>query len=102
MKLTILKTKFKIVSVIIPRHIERVNSIIGQLEQMDLNVVVHSSKKINDKTDIYLVDTYGEAEKFYKISPTVFRWINVSKGGQILLNRLGMDPKYYMDLLSKL
>ena len=81
----ILKVKFKkIISIIIPRHIERVDNIISQLEQMGLDVVVHSSKKkINDKTDIYLVDTYGEAEKFYKISPTVFLGGSiVSKGGQ--------------------
>lgn len=81
----ILKAKFKkIISVIIPRHTERVNSILNQLEQMGLNIVVHSSKKkINDQTDIYLVDTYGEAEKFYKISPTVFLGGSiVSKGGQ--------------------
>ena len=81
----ILKVKLKkIISVIIPRHIERVNSIVNQLEQMGLNIVVHSSKKkLTDQTDIYLVDTYGEAEKFYKISPTVFLGGSiVSKGGQ--------------------
>ena len=40
---------------------------------MNLNVVTHSSNnKINKNSDIYLVDVYGEASIFYKLSNLVF------------------------------
>ena len=53
---------------------------------MNLNVVLHSSKKKNlDNTDIYLVDTYGETKKFYQSSDIVFM-------GKSLLGRGGQNP----------
>ena len=40
---------------------------------MNLNIHVHNSKEsINDKTDIYLVNTFGETKSFFKICKTVF------------------------------
>ena len=58
-----------------------------------MNVYCHSSKKkIPDKTDIYLVDTYGEASLFYKMCNVVFMGGSIVKhGGQnpIEASRLG-------------
>ena len=34
-----------------------------------------------DKTDIYLVDTFGETKKFHKISPSVFLGKSIIRGG---------------------
>ena len=57
-----LKSKYKnLLTIIIPRHINRSNSIINELESVNLNTVIRSSRqKISKTTDIYIVDTYGE------------------------------------------
>ena len=69
-----LKNKYKkFISIIIPRHVNRAESIKNDLENLKLKVHLHSSKiNIENDTDIYLVDTYGEVSKFYKISNIVF------------------------------
>ena len=38
-------------------------------------------KKKKFKTDIYLVDTFGETKKFHKISPSVFLGKSIIRGG---------------------
>ena len=80
-----LKKNFKnLLTVIIPRHINRVESIINEIKSLDLNVHVHSSKnKIQNNTEIYLVDTYGETENFFRFCKTVFLGGSLIKhGGQ--------------------
>ena len=53
---------------------------------MNLKIHLHSSKKkISNETDIYLVDTYGETKKFFKLSSVVFL------GGSII-NHGGQNP----------
>ncbi len=53
-------------------------------KKIGLKIVTHSSsKKINKDTDIYLVDSYGEASMFYKISNVTFLGGSlISHGGQ--------------------
>ena len=78
------KKKKNLITIIIPRHINRVGQIISDIKSLDLNVITHSSKnkKLKDK-DIYIVDTFGESKKFYKISTSVFLGGSiVKKGGQ--------------------
>jgi len=80
-----LKKKYKnLLTIIIPRHIHRTNEIANQIKDLNLNVVLHSSKpKKLDNTDIYLVDTYGETKKFYQSSDIVFMGKSIlGKGGQ--------------------
>ena len=80
-----LKKKYKnLLTIIIPRHVHRVNEIINEIKNLNLNVVLHSSnKKKLGNTDIYLVDTYGETKKFYQASDIVFMGKSISgKGGQ--------------------
>ena len=79
------KKKIKnLITVIIPRHINRCDEIIKSLENLNLKIHLHSSKsKIPDNVDIYLVDTYGETKKFFKISKVVFLGGSIIKhGGQ--------------------
>ena len=80
-----LKKKYKnLLTIIIPRHIHRVKKIVKEINNLKLNVVLHSSssKKLKD-ADIYLVDTYGETKKFYSSSNVVFMGKSlVGKGGQ--------------------
>ena len=80
-----LKSKYKnLLTIIIPRHVNRSNSIINELESVNLNTVTRSSRqKISKTTDIYIVDTYGEATKFYELSKVTFLGGSLIKhGGQ--------------------
>jgi 3-deoxy-D-manno-octulosonic-acid transferase len=80
-----LKNKYKnLLTIIIPRHIQRKNDIFSSIKKIGLNVHCHSSrKKITDNTDIYLVDTYGETKNFFKICSVVFLGGSIIKhGGQ--------------------
>ena len=79
----ILKNKFKnLITIIIPRHIDRARRIESELQNLNLNVTLHSTKnKDLDKTDIYLVDSFGETKKFHKISSSVFVGKSIIKGG---------------------
>ncbi len=80
-----LKKKIKnLLTIIIPRHIDRVPQIISDLEKFNLKISRHTSKiKDLDKTDIYLVDTFGETNKFFKLSSSVFLGGSIIKrGGQ--------------------
>ncbi len=81
----LLKRKKKnLITIIIPRHVDRVDEIINELKKFDLRITTHSSKKKNLKNiDIYIVDTFGESKKFYKIATTVFLGGSIiDKGGQ--------------------
>ena len=80
-----LKKKYKnLLTIIIPRHIHRVNEIVDEIKALNLNIVLHSSRpKKLENTDIYLVDTYGETKKFYRTSDIVFMGKSISgNGGQ--------------------
>ena len=82
-----LKSKYKnLLTIIIPRHIQRSNNIINEIKDLDLNVQIRSAdNKISKNTDIYLVDSYGETKSFYKICKTVFL-------GGSLINHGGQNP----------
>ncbi len=82
-----LKKKIKnLITIIIPRHIHRVNEIVDEIEKLNLKVCCHSSsiKNLGD-IDIYIVDTFGETKKFHKLASSVFL------GGSIV-NRGGQNP----------
>ena len=79
-----------LITIIIPRHIERTSEISRMLERKNLKFVRHTEKKSNLKDcDIYIVDSYGISKSFYKISDIVFLGGSlVSKGGQNPLEAL--------------
>ena len=70
----ILKKKYNnLLSVIIPRHIDRSKELVELLKGDNLKVHCHSWKtQIPKNIDIYLVDTYGETEKFFNLIKIVF------------------------------
>ena len=73
----------KLITIIIPRHIERTSEIIRMLDYKNLKYIKHSENKKSKNCDIYIVDSYGESKSFYKISNVVFLGGSlVSKGGQ--------------------
>ena len=73
---THLKLKKKIrnlVTFIIPRHTQRTDEIVNSLNNLNLKTHCHSSKeKIRKDTDIYIVDTYGETNSFFRVCNTIF------------------------------
>ena len=82
-----LKKKIKnLLTIIIPRHIHKVQEIKSELENLRLHVISHSSNTKNLKNiDIYIVDTFGETKQFHKVGASVFI------GGSII-NRGGQNP----------
>ena len=73
-----------LVTIIIPRNIQRTQTIINMFLQLGLKIHVHSNgKKIPKNTQIYIVDTYGESKTFFKISKVVFLGKSLTvQGGQ--------------------
>jgi len=82
-----LKKKYKnLLTIIIPRHINRVGSIKSELVKENLNIHFHQSRnKIQKNTDIYIVNSYGNTKLFYNYCQNVFL------GGSII-NHGGQNP----------
>ena len=82
-----LKKKYKnLLTIVIPRHIQRTSDIIDEIKNLGLNVQTRStSNKLSKNTEIYIVDTYGETKSFYKICKTIFL-------GGSLINHGGQNP----------
>ena len=82
-----LKKKYKnILTIIIPRHVERIEEIKSELLKLNLNISTYKSKKkINDKIDIYIIDAYGKTKSVYNFCKNVFL------GGSII-NHGGQNP----------
>tara|TARA_A100001015_G_scaffold299401_1_gene383420 strand:- start:8228 stop:9463 length:1236 start_codon:yes stop_codon:yes gene_type:complete len=73
-----------LLTIIIPRHIERTNEIKNEMLNLDLKVQTYeSNEKIKENTDIYIVDTYGKTKTFYSLCKNVFLGGSLIKhGGQ--------------------
>ena len=82
-----LKLKYKnLLTIIIPRHIDRTGSILDEIKKLNLKVHTHDSKKkLNKNTDIYLVNSYGKTKSFFKICKIVFL------GGSMIMHG-GQNP----------
>ena len=62
-----------ILTIIIPRHIERADKIIKDLNKLNLTThTSESSKPINKNTDVYIVNSYGKTKSIYNICKNVF------------------------------
>ena len=82
-----LKKKYKnLLTIIIPRHINRISSIKEELNDLNLKIHTHEpKKKISNDTDIYLVNSYGQTKSFYNNCKNIFL------GGSII-NHGGQNP----------
>ncbi len=73
-------------TIIIPRHIHRVQEIINKIKIYNLKIALHSARPKNLKNvEVYIVDTFGETKKFHKIGCSVFL-------GGSLIERGGQNP----------
>ena len=80
------KTEKNLITIIIPRHVERTNEIVNDLNNFGLNTTKHSSnQKIKKNTDIYMVDSYGESSIFYNLT-------NVTFVGGSIIEHGGQNP----------
>ena len=80
-----LKKKFKnLLTIIIPRHIDRIDLIKTELNNLNLKVHLDEpKKKIDPNTDVYLVNSYGKTRLFYKVCKNIFLGGSLIKhGGQ--------------------
>ncbi len=82
-----LKKKHKnLLTIIIPRHIDRIKSIENELNNLGLKTQTHEPlKKINNNIDVYLVNSYGQTKSFFNTCNIVFL------GGSII-NHGGQNP----------
>ena len=80
-----LKKRYKnLLTIIIPRHVERSSLIENELCNLGLKIHRHEPKtKIKKNTDIYLVNSYGHTKAFYSVCKNVFLGGSIVKhGGQ--------------------
>ena len=82
-----LKKKYKnLLTIIIPRHVERTQEIQNELQKLNLKTQTHEPQnKINKDIDVYIVNSYGKTKSFYKICKDVFL-------GGSLINHGGQNP----------
>ena len=79
-----------ILTIIIPRHIDRIEKIRKELSNLNLKIVLYSKfDQIDINTDILLIDSYGETSKFYNISKCAF--IGKSTIESLIMNS-GQNP----------
>ena len=89
-----LKKKYKnLLTVIIPRHIDRKEKIKEQLLNLGLKVHLHEPKtRIHKDTDIYLVNSFGKTKSFYSVIKNVFLGGSlIDHGGQNPLEAVRYD-----------
>ena len=80
-----LKKKYRnILTIIIPRHIERTESIANDMNSLGLKTHEFSSKnKIPNDTDIYIMNSYGKTKSIYNYFNNVFLGGSlINHGGQ--------------------
>ena len=88
--LKIKKIYNNLLTIIIPRHIDRAEKIQSELSKLNLNIVLFSKvDQLDTNTDILLVDKYGETQKFYNISKCAFIGKSISKA---LIMNSGQNP----------
>ena len=81
------KKKHKnLLTIIIPRHVERTDSIRDELKKLNLKIHTFEEKsKIKKDTDILLINSYGKTKSIYNICKIIFL-------GGSLVNHGGQNP----------
>lgn len=82
-----------LLTIIVPRHINRMGEIAGEMSKIDLVCSARSKdEKIEKNTDIYIADTMGELGIFYRLVSIVFIGGSlVPRGGQNPLEAAKLD-----------
>ena len=82
-----LKKRFKnLLTIIIPRHIDRSDLIEKELNELNLKTCRHETDgKLKKNIDVYIVDAYGKSKTFYSLCKNIFL-------GGSLINHGGQNP----------
>ncbi len=81
-----LKKKYpNLVTIIIPRHIERSRTIQNDLKKLNLKSQVLNDNRVDKNTEILIIQSYGKTKSFYNICKNVFL-------GGSLINHGGQNP----------
>ena len=82
-----LKKKYpNLLTIIIPRHIERALSIVNKLKDMNLKTYLFESKdKMKSDAEIIIVNAYGKTKSIYSVCKNIFL-------GGSLVNHGGQNP----------
>ncbi len=84
------KTYNNILTIIIPRHIHRIEPIVKELSKLNLKTALYTNFiEMSDDADILLINVYGKALKFYEISKCVFLGKSTVKS---LIEDSGQNP----------
>ena len=80
---SLLKKKYQnILTIIIPRHINRVRGIEIELNKLNLTTCLYSKfEEINNNIDTLIVDAYGETAKIFQVAKYVFLGGSLIKHG---------------------
>ena len=90
-----------VLTIIIPRHINRTKSILKNSEKYGLKTeIFNNQKEINPETEIALINTFGQLQKFFKICKSVFIGKSMIKrlelvGGQNPIEAAKLGCKIY-------
>ncbi len=86
-----IKKKYEnVLTIIIPRHVDRSQQIKEELINLNLKVAFYSDlNELDRNTDVLIVDSYGESLKFYNISKYVFVGKSLLKS---LADNSGQNP----------
>lgn len=91
-----LKKKYdNLLTIIAPRHVNRMEEILDLTKKKGLKTSVRSSiGKISPETDIYIADTMGELGLFFNVSKATFVGGSFSNGGHNLI-----EPAYFNNVI---
>ena len=71
--LEIKKTHNNILTILIPRHIKRVNNILTQCNQLNLNSqILNPDEKIKENSEVLIINSYGVLQQYYNYCKSVF------------------------------
>jgi 3-deoxy-D-manno-octulosonic-acid transferase len=82
-----LKNKYNdLLTIIIPRHVDRVDGIKNNLNKLNLKTYIYGSNdELQKDTDILIINAYGKTKTFYNLCKNVFL-------GGSLVNHGGQNP----------
>jgi 3-deoxy-D-manno-octulosonic-acid transferase len=67
-----LKSKFNLVTFIIPRHLDRIKKICEVFKSHDINFSLRSENNFSSNVEVFCVDTFGEVGTFFRLADVCF------------------------------
>ena len=100
-----LKKKYpNLLTIIIPRHIERSETIFNELKNMNLKTYLfESNNKIGSDAEIIIINSYGKTKSVYSVCKNIFLGGSlINHGGQYPLEATRYGCNICMALMSQI